>query len=333
MLGIKKTHSGIKFKIFSKSAENICLCLFSSDEKSETKIPMTKDKDGIWSVEVKDLKEGQKYGYRADGIYDEDQCLFFNSQKLLIDPYAKEISDTLRVWDNPVLLPYNNIDSAPYVPKSVVKFDSNNSDYPYLNKKPKHSLDDTIIYELNVKGFSATNQNIDENLRGTFLGLAHPKNIEYLKSLNITQIELMPIMPTCGGKHLKQEFGLSDYWGYNPYNHFAVDPKFGTLEDFKYMINQMHKNDIEVCMDVVYNHTAPTQSISYEGLDTLSYHRIIEIDNKKYKLNSTGCGNSFDVSRKPALDVAYNSMKYFASIGVDAFRLDLAGDLQWMLKL
>ncbi|MFI3241796.1 MAG: alpha-amylase family glycosyl hydrolase [Alphaproteobacteria bacterium] len=327
MLGIKKTDNGVLFSIFSEHAENIDLCLFSDDEKSETKIAMAKGEKGIWSVEIPNIKEGQKYGYRANGEFNPSQCLFFNPNKLLVDPYAKEISDTLRYWDNEALLAYNNTDSANFVPKSVVKFETDSSSLPYLTKKPSHKLDDVIIYEMNVKGFSALNEDIPEELRGTFLGLAHSSSINRLKELNITQVELLPIMPTCGGKHLKQEFGLSDYWGYNPYNHFAVDPKFGTIEDFKLMINEMHKNGIEVCMDVVYNHTAPDQIISYEGLDALSYQRIIETNGKKERLNSTGCWNSFDVSRKPALDVAYNSMKYFASLGVDAFRLDLAGDL------
>ena len=160
------------------------------------------------------------------------------------------------------------------MPKSVVTFDNPEEDahkYPYLHKKPRIKWQNTVIYEANVKGFSAQHPDIPEEDRGTFRALSNPEIIQYLKSLGVTCLELMPITTTCGGVQLKKELGLSDYWGYNPINHFAIDKRYGTRDDFKKMVNELHKAGIEVMLDVVYNHTGEYGSdgnlLSYKGLD------------------------------------------------------------------
>lgn len=330
-LGVSKHGNIYTFSVFSEYAQKIELCLFSDDEKTETRIPLKKDENNIWSVELKDIKPNQKYGYRAHGEFAPEKGLYFNPNKLLVDPFSRELSSSVLDWEDPALSLTNNLDSAHSVPKSVVAIDNIDEDekkYPYLHKKPQKEWKDTIIYEANVKGFSAMHPDLPEEIRGKFLAFAHPKVIQYLKSLGITHLELMPITTTCGGLQLKKEKGLSDYWGYNPINHFAIDKRFGTREDFKYMVNELHKAGIEVGLDVVYNHSGEFGSthnlISYKGLDAPNYYRLAQ---NGELINTTGCGNSINTNSAIANRIVEDSLTYFANeMGVDGFRFDLAGD-------
>ena len=200
--------------------------------------------------------------------------------------------------------------------------------YPYLNKKPHTAWKDTIIYEANVKGFSAEHPDLPEEVRGKFAAFAQPEVIRYLKSLGITHLELMPVTTTCGGLQLKKEKGLSDYWGYNPVNHFALDKRFGTREDFKNMVNELHKADIEVGLDVVYNHSgefgAEHNLLSYKGLDAPNYYRLTH---DGYFIDTTGCKNSINTNTEITKRLLEDSLSYFVKdMGVDGFRFDLAGD-------
>lgn len=335
---IKKTSLGVTangpktiFAVYSEHAEKIELCLFSEDESTEKRISLTKGEDNIWVAELDNIKDGQKYGYRAYGEYAPHKGLYFNPNKLLIDPFAKDLSSTLKDHEDSAIRLNNNIDSAYAVPKSVVVFDNPKEDdkkYPYLHKKPQTKWKDTILYELNVKGFTAQHPDIPEKDRGTFRALSNPVIIQYLKSLGVTCLELMPITTTCGGLQLKKELGLSDYWGYNPINHFALDKRFGTRDDFKKMVNEMHKAGIEVTLDVVYNHTgeygADGNLLSYKGLDAPNYYRM---NPDGSFVDTTGCKNSMNTNTPIMGRLLEDSLTYFAKdVGIDGFRFDLAGD-------
>ena len=330
-LGVSKQGNVFKFSVFSEHAQKIELCLFSDDEKTELRVPLEKGENGIWTAEVKGIEPNQKYGYRAYGEFAPEKGLYFNPNKLLVDPFARELSSSVLDWEDPALSLTNDLDSAHAVPKSIVTIDDPQEDekkYPYLHKNPHREWKDTIIYEANVKGFSALHPDLPEDIRGKFLAFANPKVIQYLKSLGITHLELMPITTTCGGLQLKKEKGLSDYWGYNPINHFAIDKRFGTREDFKYMVNELHKAGIEVGLDVVYNHSGEFGSahnlISYKGLDAPNYYRVAQNGDL---INTTGCGNSINTNTPIANRVVEDSLTYFAKeLGVDGFRFDLAGD-------
>ncbi len=330
-LGVSKEGSQVRFSVFSEHASGIDLCLFSDDEKKETRIPLFKNNDNVWSVALENIPVGQKYGYRAYGDFAPDRGLYFNPNKLLIDPYARELTSSISDWEDPALNLSNTLDSAPIVPKCVVVFDDEKQDdikYPYLHKKPQTEWKDTIIYEANVKGFSAQYPELPEEVRGKFLAFAQPQVIQYLKSLGITHLELMPVTTTCGGLQLKKEKGLSDYWGYNPINHFALDKRYGSREDFKFMVNELHKAGIEVGLDVVYNHSgefgATHNLISYKGLDAPNYYRLTA-DGEL--INTTGCGNSINTNTAVVQKMIEDSLRYFATdMGVDGFRFDLAGD-------
>ena len=330
-LGVSKEGEFLKFAVYSAHAEKIELCLFSDDEKTQVRVPLKKDENGVWSEKLTNIEEGQKYGYRAYGEFAPEKGLYFNESKLLVDPYAKELSSSVIDWEDKALCLQNKLDSAHAVPKSVVRFENKAADeknYPYLHKKPHTEWKDTVIYEANVKGFSITDESLPEEIRGKFLAFAHPKVIRYLQSLGITHLELMPVTTTCGGIQLKKEKGLSDYWGYNPINHFALDKRYGTVEDFKKMVNALHKAGIEVGLDVVYNHTgefgAQHNLISYKGLDAPSYYRLTD---NGVLINSTGCGNSMNINNAVMQNLLEDSLNYFAdNLGVDGFRFDLAGD-------
>lgn len=330
-LGVSKQGNKTLFSVFSEHAEKIELCLFSEDEKKETRIPLEKDVNNIWFVALDNIKVGQKYGFRAYGEFAPEKGLYFNPNKLLIDPFSKELSSTMKDWEEPALSLTNNIDSAFAMPKSVVVFDNPKEDekkYPYLHRKPQTEWKNTIIYEANVKGFSALHPDLAEDERGMFKAFANPQVIQYLKSLGVTHLELMPVTTTCGGLQLEKAKGLSDYWGYNPINHFAFDKRYGTRDDFKKMVNELHKAGIEVGLDVVYNHSgeygAAHNLLSYKGLDAPNYYRLNEYGQF---IDTTGCKNSINTNTPITRRLINDSLTYFTrDLGVDGFRFDLAGD-------
>lgn len=332
--GVRKIEDKVEFCVHSPDAEKVELCLFSEDEKVETRIEMEKDENGNWHFFADDIKEGQKYGYRTYGEYDPSKRRFFNAQKLLVDPYAYEVTKSLHnisTDDKYILLGDNNLDSVSVAPKSVVRFFDKETlaqQYPYLYKKPKIDWGKTHIYELNVGNFSSQNFDIDEEKRGKLSALSD--STDYFNDLSYNQIELMPITPTMADWHLEQQKGLLDQWGYNPINHFAIDPRYGKIDDLLQLVNQMHKAGIEVCLDVVYNHTGESQSdrflLSYKGLDPESYYRFSPHDGISF-VNTTGCGNGFNPNSKQGQKIIKDTLMFFSQVcGIDAFRFDLAGD-------
>jgi isoamylase len=293
-LGATWDGEGVNFAVFSENAAGIDLCLFDSiDSPQESgRVRIREVTHHVWHCYIPGLKPGQLYGFRAHGPYDPHNGLRFNSNKLLIDPYARAISSPIN-WDNSLFgyeighpeedLSFSTIDSAPFVPKAVVIDPSFNweGDHP-----PRIAYHKTIIYETHVKGFSQLNPQIPEQIRGTYAALAHPASIEYLKKLGITAVELMPVHHFLIDKFLKDK-ELTNYWGYNTIGFFAPDIRYchsgtlgGQVNDFKNMVKELHKAGIEVILDVVYNHTAEGNhlgpTISFRGLDNSSYYRLTD---------------------------------------------------------
>ena len=332
--GVRKNNNKTEFCVRSPKAQKVELCLFSDDEQTETRIELHKDENGNWSVLLDDIKEGQKYGYRTYGEYNPDKRCFFNPNKLLVDPYALEVTKSLNdisTDDKYILFGNNDYDSAAITPKSVVRFFDKadlEKKYPYLYKKPHHSWAKTHIYELHVGNFSADKPDVLPSNRGTLSALN--QSAEYFKDLSYNQIELMPLTPTMADMHLEKNKGLSDQWGYNPINHFAIDPRYGKIDDLLAFINDMHKENIEVCLDVVYNHTGESKNdrflLSYKGLDPDAYYRFSPHDGHSF-VDTTGCGNGFNPNSEQGGRIIKDSLMFFSDIcGVDAFRFDLAGD-------
>ena len=337
--------SGVNFALFSENAEKVELCLFEDPEQDRetARIPITEKTDGVWHVYIPGLKSGLRYGYRVHGPYDPAHGFRFNPAKLLIDPYAKSIDGEMK-WHDAVFgyqighpdtdLSRDDRDSAQFVPKSVVIdpfFDWRNDTQL---RTPWH---ETIIYELHVKGHTKLHPQIPEPLRGTYAGIAHPASIDYLTALGITAVELMPIHQAISERHLIER-GLTNYWGYNSIGFFAPDNRFshGTapgdqVAEFKNMVRTLHAANIEVIVDVVYNHTAEGNqfgpTISFRGIDNSGYYRLVD-DQPRYYMDYTGCGNTLNMRHPRTLQLIMDSLRYWVlEMHVDGFRFDLAAAL------
>ena len=338
-LGATYDGAGTNFAVFSEVAERVDLCLFD-DDGTESRIPLPEVDGFVWHAYVPNIEPGQRYGYRLHGPYEPQAGLRCNPNKLLVDPYSKAIDGTFE-W-NQSLFGYkfgdpdsrNDDDSAASMPKSVVInpfFDWGN------DRPPDHQYADTVVYEAHVKGLTQTHPDIPEQLRGTYAGVAHPVMIDHLKSIGITAIELMPVHHFANDSTLIEK-GLSNYWGYNTVAFFAPDPKYssaasagGQVQEFKAMVRALHEADIEVILDVVYNHTAEGNhlgpTLSMRGIDNAAYYRLVD-DDKRYYMDYTGTGNSLNVGHPHALQLIMDSLRYWViEMHVDGFRFDLAATL------
>ncbi|GAA4777653.1 glycogen debranching protein GlgX [Olivibacter ginsenosidimutans] len=336
---------GINFALFAKHAEGVELCLFDSErsDAKEERIAIKERTHDIWHIYLPDAKPGQHYGYRVYGPYKPEEGYRFNPNKLLIDPYAKAIAGTIN-WHESIFgyqigneefkdLSFNEQDSAPYVPKSVVIdgiFDWEG------DTKPQIMHHQTIIYEAHIKGFTFTHPDIPENIRGTYAAIGHPVTIQYLQDLGITAIELLPVHYFVSDWHL-QDNGLSNYWGYNTIGFFAPDVKYSAsgvngeqVTEFKQMVKCLHAAGIEVILDVVYNHTAEGNelgpTLSFRGIDNRAYYRLTE--DGRYYVDYTGTGNTLNANLPNVLQLIMDSLRYWITdMHVDGFRFDLASAL------
>ncbi|KAA5543551.1 glycogen debranching protein GlgX [Adhaeribacter rhizoryzae] len=344
-LGATWDVEGVNFAIYADNATGVDLCLFNSitDEVESVKIRMRERSHHVWHVYVPDLMPGQLYGYRVFGPFDPENGHRFNPNKLLIDPYAKAISGTI-LWHDSLFgyqmghpdedLSFNDFDSAPFIPKSVVV--DPNFDWEG-DKPPKIPYYKSIIYETHVKGFTKLHPEIPEEIRGTYAGLAHPVTIKYLKELGITAIELMPVHQFVNDSIL-QDKGLANYWGYNTIGFFSPDVRYsgsgtlgGQVTEFKEMVKELHKAEIEVILDVVYNHTGEGNhmgpTLSFKGVDNAAYYRLVE-DNKRFYMDYTGTGNTLNANLPSVLRLMMDSLRYWITeMHVDGFRFDLASTL------
>jgi isoamylase len=338
-LGATYDGSGTNFALFSEVAEKVELCLFDADG-IETRLALPEVDGFVWHGFIPNIEPGQRYGYRVHGPNDPAAGLRCNPNKLLICPYAKAIDGTFD-W-NQSLFGYNfgdpdsrnDEDSAPSMPKSVVI-------NPYfdwgVDRPPQHEYADTVIYEAHVKGLTQTHPDIPEQIRGTYSAVAHPVIIEHLKSLGINAIELMPVHHFVNDSTLVDK-GLSNYWGYNTIGFLAPDAKYssspnpgGQVQEFKAMVRALHEADIEVILDVVYNHTAEGNhlgpTLSMRGIDNAAYYRLVD-DDKRYYMDYTGTGNSLNAGHPHALQLIMDSLRYWVTeMHVDGFRFDLASTL------
>ena len=338
-LGATYDGSGTNFAVFSEVAEKVELCLFDADGH-ESRVALNEVDGFVWHGFLPAVEPGQRYGYRVHGPYDPAAGQRCNPNKLLIDPYAKAIDGNFE-WHQ-ALFSYNfgdpdsrnDDDSAPRMPKSVVI----NPYYDWGNDRPpRHEYADTVIYETHVKGLTELHPDIPERLRGTYAGIAHPVIIEHLKSLGVNAVELMPVHHFANDSTLVDK-GLSNYWGYNTIGFLAPDFKYtsattagGQVQEFKTMVRALHEEDIEVILDVVYNHTAEGNhmgpTLSMRGIDNAAYYRLVD-DDQQYYMDYTGTGNSLNVGHPHTLQLIMDSLRYWVTeMHVDGFRFDLASTL------
>ncbi|MBM2802510.1 MAG: hypothetical protein HW419_403 [Deltaproteobacteria bacterium] len=347
-LGATWDGAGVNFSLFSENATSVDLCLFDwPDGKNEiARIPLREKTGPVWYFYLPELRPGQLYGYRVHGPYEPARGHRFNPAKLLLDPYAKAIAGTIK-WSDALFgytvghpdadLAPDPRDSAAGLPKCVIidPAFSWGDDAP-----PRTNWHRTLIYELHVKGFTARHPQVPERLRGTYAGLACPPVLDYLHSLEITAVELMPVHQFVADKHLVDR-GLTNYWGYNSIGFFAPDARYSSsgvlgqqVAEFKTLVKTLHREGIEVILDVVYNHTAEGNQLGptlcFRGIDNAAYYRSAHVENEGYRyyMDYTGCGNTLDMTQPNVLRMVMESLRYWVlEMHVDGFRFDLASAL------
>lgn len=332
-LGATFNGEGVHFALFSASASAVELCLFDSNAIEVERQFLPQRTGDIWHGFLPGCSPGQRYGYRVHGRYAPESGLRFNPAKLLIDPYARALDGQFQ-W-SPALFDYdsergtsdiNTIDSAPFVPKCIVTAGSQ----PASQSQPRIPWSETVIYELNVRGYTMRHPAVAESDRGRFRGLSNGQVLSYLKSLGITAVELMPVQ-TLIDEHFLANRGKKNFWGYNPVNFFVPDSRFAVDDariEFTNMVNAIHDAGLEVILDVAYNHTGEGNrfgpTLSYRGIDNQSYYRM-SADSPGDYVNDTGCGNTINTDCPAVRLLVADSLRYWATeMGVDGFRFDLA---------
>ncbi|UZW56508.1 glycogen debranching protein GlgX [Sphingobium sp. JS3065] len=312
---------GTRFRVHSPDAEQLWLCLFDADDR-ETRLPMAREDADIWFIDVPGVGEGARYGFRADGPYDPAAGLWFDPEKLLIDPYATEIDRAFA--HDPALAARRGegSDTAPLMPRGVVR-----TPLPPVDPMPPLFRPGGLIYEVQVRGFTMLHPDIAEAQRGTIAALAHPAVIDHLRRLHVSAVELMPVNAWIDERHLGP-LGLRNAWGYNPVGFFALDPRLapGGMAELRGAVEALHAAGIGVILDMVYNHDGESDALgptlSLRGLDARSYFRH-EPDGRL--INDTGTGNSIDCNHPVSQRLILDSLRHFVSrAGVDGFRFDLA---------
>jgi glycogen operon protein len=342
-LGAHWDGAGVNAALFSEHATAVELCLFArpDDPYEAERISLSERTGHVWHGYIPGLGPGQVYGYRVYGPYRPELGLRFNPAKLLLDPYARAIQGRLD-YSGPIYgfdhgaglrddSRRSQRDDAPWVPRGVVidpAFDWED-DAP-----PRVPWGDTVIYETHVKGFSRLNHEIPPELRGTYLGLAHPAAVAYLHDLGVTAVELLPVHAWLDEVALVAH-GLTNYWGYNSIGFFAPDARYAVagslgqqVTEFKQMVKALHAAGIEVILDVVYNHTAEGDhlgpTLSFRGIDNPVYYRLVDHAPRLY-VDVTGTGNTVNVRNPNTLRLVMDSLRYWVQeMHVDGFRFDLA---------
>ena len=343
-LGATYDGSGVNFALFSEAAERVELCLID-DALNEVRIDLPEADGFVWHGYVPYVQPGQRYGFRVHGPYDPASGNRCNPSKLLLDPYAKAVegqssnhqslfSYTFGDKNAATTTEVNTEDSLGHTMLSIVinPFFDWGDDRP-----PRHEYHDSVIYEAHVRGLTQLNPDVPEDIRGTYAGIAHPATIAHLKGLGVTAVELMPVHQFVQDSHLIDR-GLSNYWGYNsigflaPHNGYAAGGQRGQqVLEFKAMVKALHEADIEVILDVVYNHTAEGNhmgpTLCFRGIDNNAYYRLVD-DDKAHYYDTTGTGNSLLMRHPHVLQLIMDSLRYWVTeMHVDGFRFDLAATL------
>jgi len=330
----------VNFALFSESAEKVELCLFDQFGRREIhRILLREQTDQVWHCYLPEARPGVLYGYRVHGPYEPTKGFRFNRNKLLLDPYAKQIQNGLkwhdshfgyRIGHRNVDLSFDRRDSAPGMLKGVVVDPAFTWGADRAPHTPWHR---TIIYELHVKGFTTRHPEVPAGLRGTYGALATAPVIDHLTQLGITAVELMPVHTFVDDRNLIER-GLRNYWGYNSIGFLAPEPRYcatNSINDFKTMVKTLHSAGIEVILDVVYNHTAEGNhlgpTLSFRGIDNPAYYRLVP-DDPRYYMDYTGTGNTLNMRHPRVLQLIMDSLRYWVlEMHVDGFRFDLAATL------
>ena len=341
-LGATPRNGGTNFAIMSEVATGVVLCLFDASGR-ETRVTLQDRDAGVWHGFLPGVGPGQMYGYRVQGAFDPSRGMRCNPNKLLLDPYAKATSGS--VTFGPEVLGHaqddpdqpSPLDSASHTMRSLVVDPS----FAWHDvRRPNRAYADTVVYEVHVKGFTMAHPDIPPELRGTYAGLAHPAAVSHLVDLGVTAVELLPVHQNVPESFLVDR-GLTNYWGYNTIAFFAPHAAYsaavragqagGQVAELKSMVDALHAADIEVLLDVVFNHTAEADesgpTLCHRGVDNPAYYRLEPNDLRRY-IDTTGTRNSLNSMDPITLRLIMDSLRYWLiDMHVDGFRFDLAPTL------
>ncbi len=335
-LGAHWDGMGINFAVFSANAHRIELCVFNASGRREVaRYLLPECTDEVWHGYLPGGAPGLIYGYRAHGPYEPARGDRFNPNKLLLDPYARQLTGSV-TWSD-ALFGYrlgggrgdtllDRRDSAAAMPKGVVV--ANGFEWGD-ERSPRCSWSDTVIYEAHLRGLTMLHPDVPGRVRGTFAALSHPAVVQHLSGLGVTAVELLPVHAFLQDRFLVER-GLRNYWGYSTLSYFAPEPGYlatGSLDEIKATVRQLHAAGIEVILDVVYNHTCEGSelgpTLSWRGLDNASYYRLLAQD-RRVCIDDTGCGNTVNTSHPRVLQMVMDSLRYWVTdFRVDGFRFDL----------
>ncbi len=337
-LGATFTGDGVNFAVRSRAATRVDVCLYDSTGQRETARLTLPGRTGPVHhgfVEKELARVGTLYGIRVHGVYDPREGYRFNANKLLIDPWARDIVGDVK-WD-PSIFGYDPadadglrpslVDSAGAMPRCRVidgQFDWGG------DRQPAVPWRDSLIYELHVKGFTQLHPQVPPEWRGKYLGLTVPAVLQHLKDLGVTAVELMPVHAFTSEGFL-HERGLTNYWGYNtlswyaPTNRYAVEDP---VTELKQAVKALHAAGIEVILDVVYNHTAEGNergpTLNLRGIDNRAYY-FHRANDRRFYDDVTGVGNTVACDHPIVQADIVGSLRYFAEeFRIDGFRFDLA---------
>jgi isoamylase len=339
-LGATWDGEGVNFALFSEQAEKVELCLFGPQDRAEIgRVELRWQTDQVFHCYLPEARPGMLYGYRVHGPYDPARGLRFNPYKLVLDPYAKDIAGSVR-WSDALFgyrvgsarqdLVMDRRDSVSGMPKSRII----DSSFTWSDdRSPRTSWNDTIIYEMHVRGFTQQDPEVPSALRGTYAGLSAAHAIDHLRRLGVTAVELMPVHAHVDERNVVDR-KLVNYWGYNSIGFFAPERRYsasGYVNEFKTMVKRLHSAGIEVILDVVYNHTAEGNhlgpTLCFRGIDNSAYYRLAAED-PRYYMDFTGCGNTLNMLHPRVLQLIMDSLRYWVlEMHVDGFRFDLASAL------
>ena len=319
------SEDGIRFAVWSGAAKRVWVSIFDDEGNREIdRLELSAEADGVFARFVPGLKAGTRYGFRADGEYAPERGLWFDPDKLLVDPYALEI-DRQYVFDQRLSARRGEgTDTAPLLPKAIAMA------LPKpLPRRPPLFDEGGLIYEVSVRAFTMLHPEVPKKMRGTIAALAHPAVVKHMRKLGVSAVELMPITAWIDERHLPP-LGLTNAWGYNPVGFMALDPRLapGGLAELRQTVSALHEAGIGVLLDLVFNHTGESDALgptlSLRGLDNQVYYSHVQNDPGRL-VNDTGTGNTVACNHPIVQELILNSLRHFVlNAGVDGFRFDLA---------
>jgi isoamylase len=333
-LGATCVDDGVNFSVYAKGATGLDILLFDGPEDDAPSLAIELDRDvnrsgDYWHAFVPGVRAGQVYAFRATGPWEPETGLRFDGRRILVDPYGRGVA---------VPATYRRDLGEPTagdVGRSMKSVVIDLAEFDWAGDRPLgHSLQDSVIYEAHVRGFTANpNSGLADEIRGTYAGFI--ERIPYLVELGVTAVELLPVFQFDA---LAAPPDKRNYWGYQPVSFFAPHAAYssrpgaqGAVDEFRDLVKALHSAGIEVILDVVYNHTAETgvdgRTFSFRGLANADYYHLDPTDRSRY-LDYSGTGNSLNANRSVVRRLILDSLRYWvAEMHVDGFRFDLAAVL------